>query len=82
MTTTQTADSAPLRVRVYLCRADFHVWISAGPHHPRLLCNCGRVERQHSGDCLERIGPPIYVNGIEVAEDVAAIAENEDVSEV
>jgi len=69
MTDTMTTDAhTALRTRVYFCRGRFHVWISAGPHHSRQLCNCGRVEWQHCADCLERIGPPIFVNGVEVGQ--------------
>ena len=82
MIDTMTTDApAPLIVRAHLCRADFHVWVSAGPPHPRQLCNCGRIEWQHSEDCLERIGPPIFVNGRRVAEAVAALTESEAADE-
>ena len=77
MTTTKTAAPAPLIIRAHLCRADFHVWISAGPHHPRLLCDCERNEWRHSEGLLKRKGPPIFVNGQQVAEAVAALAESE-----
>ncbi len=61
--------AAPLQIRVYFCRDGFHVWISAGAHHPRLPCRCGRNEWQNREPAdLERKGPPIYVNGQRVAE--------------
>jgi hypothetical protein len=67
-----TAEVDPFITRAHLCQGDFHVWISAGPHHPRLPCNCGRVERRNREAAnLKRQGPPIYVNGVEVRDEAA-----------